>query len=88
MKKEVDKSNNDAVSTPSYVIKKNNKHGAKHRPSERQRIFNKAREMQHKASQNKHGGHSSILARWLSDYKHRDPLTRIGWTEQDIMHVL
>ena len=35
--KEVDKNNNDAVSIPGYVIKKNNKRGARHGPSERQR---------------------------------------------------
>ena len=34
--KEVDKSNNDVVSIPGYVIKKNNKRGARHGPSERQ----------------------------------------------------
>ena len=45
--KEVDKSNNDVVSIPGYVVKKNNKRGAKHG-----------------AGQRKHGGHSSILARW------------------------
>ena len=33
---EVDKSNNDVVSILGYVIKKNNKRGAKHGPSERQ----------------------------------------------------
>ena len=36
--KEVDKSNNDVVSIPGYVIKKNNKRGAGHGPSERQRL--------------------------------------------------
>ena len=33
----------------------------------------------------KHGQHSSILARWLSDYKYRKSLSDTGWTEQDIM---
>ena len=74
MKKEVDKSNNDVVSIPGYVIKKNNKRGARHGPSERQRMYFKAQEMLYKAGQKKHGGHSSIFARWHS-----------GWTEQDIM---
>ena len=41
--------------------------------------------MLHKAGQKKHGGHSSILARWHNKYSYRDSLTRIGWTEQDIM---
>ena len=67
------------------VAKKSNKRGAKHGPSERQRMNYKAKDMLHKACQKKHGGHSSILARWHSDYKYRDSLTRIGWTEQDIM---
>ena len=30
-------------------------------------------------------GHSSFLARWHNEYSYRDSLTRIGWTEQDIM---
>ena len=83
--KEVDKSNNDVVSIPAYVIKKKNKRGAKHGPSERQRMYYNFKNMLHKAGQKKHGGHSSILARWHSDHKYRDSLTRIGWTEQDIM---
>ena len=85
MKKEVDKSNNDVVSIPGYFIKKNDKRGARHGPSERQRMYYKAQEMLHKAGQKKHGGHSSILARWHNEYSYRDSLTRIGWTEQDIM---
>ena len=64
--KEVDKSNKDVVSIPGYAIKKNDKRGARHGPSERQRMCYKAREMLHKAGQKKHGEHSSILARWLS----------------------
>ena len=48
-------------------------------------MYYKAKEMLHKAGQRKHGEHSSILARCLSDYKYRNSLTRIGWTEQDIM---
>ena len=84
--KEADKSNNDVVSIPDYVMKKKNKRGARHGLSERQRMyFCRATGVLHKAGQKKHGGHSSILARWHSDYKYRDSLTRIGWTEQDIM---
>ena len=83
--KEVDKSNNDVVSIPAYVIKKNNKRGARHGASERQRVYNMAREMLHKASQEKHGEHSSILARWLSDNRYRKSLSDIGWTKKDIM---
>ena len=37
--KEVDKSNNDVVSIPGYVIKKSDKRGAKHGPSERQQCM-------------------------------------------------
>ena len=48
-------------------------------------MYYKAEDMLHKAGQKKHGGHSSILVRGHSDHKYRDPLTRIGWTEQDIM---
>ena len=48
-------------------------------------MFYKAREMLHKAGQNKHGGHSSILARWHNDYEYRNSLSLVGWTEQDIM---
>ena len=81
----VDKSNNDVVSIPDYVIKKNNKRGARHGPSERQRMYYKAQEMLHKAGQKNHGEHSSILARWHSNCKNRNALTRIGLTEQDIM---
>ena len=83
--KEVDKSNNDVVSIPDYVIKKNYMRGARHGPFEPQRILNKAREMLHKVGQKKHGEQSSIFAKWLSDYRYKDSLTRIGWTEKDIM---
>ena len=41
--------------------------------------------MLHRAGQKKHGEHSSILARWHSDDKYRNSLTRIGWTEQDML---
>ena len=59
--KEVDKSNNDVVSIPGYFIKKNNKRGARHGPSERQLMYYKAQEMLHKARQKKRGGHSYVL---------------------------
>ena len=73
------------MSIPGYVIKKNNKRGAGHGLSERQRIYNKAREMQHKAGQMKHGQHSSILARWLRDERYRKSLSENGWKESDIL---
>ena len=83
--KEVDKSNNDAVSIPGCVIKKENKRGARHGPSERQRIYNKAREMLRKAGHKKHGLHSPIHARWLSCERYRKSLSENGWKESDIM---
>ena len=61
--KEVDKSDNDVLSIPGNVIQKNNKRGARHRPSERQRMQYKAKELLQKVRQEKHGKHSSILAR-------------------------
>ena len=54
--KEVDKSNDDVLSIPGDVIKKNNKRGAR-------------QEMLHKARQEKHGNHSFILAKGNNDYK-------------------
>ena len=38
-----------------------------------------------KAPQEKHGGHNSILERWHNDERHRDSLSRIEWTEQQII---
>ena len=83
--KEVDKRNNDIVSIPGYVFKKYKKHGARHGPSERQRMYYKDQETLHKAGQKKHGGHSSVIARWLSDYKYRKSLSDVGWNESNIM---
>ena len=73
--KEVDKSDDDAVSILGCVIKKNDKRRARHGPSERQRTCNKAREMLHKAGQKKHEQHSSVLARWLSNNRYRKSLS-------------
>ena len=42
---ELDKNNNDVLSIPDFVIKKNNIRGAKHGTSERQRMYCKAKEM-------------------------------------------
>ena len=41
--------------------------------------------MLQKARQEKHGSHSSTLARWNNDHECRNSLSLIGWTEQDIM---
>ena len=65
--KEVDKNNCDVLSIPSSVIKKNNRRGAEHGPSERQRKYYKAKEMLQKARQPKHGRYKSILERWHDD---------------------
>ena len=43
--KKLDKKNYDALSIPSYVIKKNLHHGAQHGASQRQRMYHKAEEM-------------------------------------------
>ena len=83
--KEVDKNNYDILSIPGYVIKKNNSRGAKHGPSERQRMYYKATERLQKARQPKHGGHSSILERWHNGDEYRESLSLIGWTEQQII---
>ena len=48
-------------------------------------MYYKVKDMLHKAGEKKYGEHSSILARWLSDYKYRESLSDIGWTEHDIM---
>ena len=45
----------------------------------------KTRDTLHKTSKKKHGGHTSILARWLSDDRYRKSLSDIGWIEKDIM---
>ena len=66
-------------------MKKNSSRGAKHGPSERQRIHYKAKEILQKARQEKHGSHSSILARWTNDCKYRESLSDIGWTQEHIM---
>ena len=58
---ELDKNNCDVLSIPGYVIKKNTIRGAKHGPSERQRMCFKAMEMLQQACQPKHGSSKSIL---------------------------
>ena len=45
----------------------------------------KAKELLHKVRQEKHGKHSSILARWHNDNEYRKSLSKIGWTEEHIM---
>ena len=48
-------------------------------------MYYKAKEMLQKVRLEKHGSHSSILARWDNDYEHRNSLSLIGWTEQHVM---
>ena len=56
-REELRRSNNyDVLSISGSVVKKNNSRGAKHGPSERQRMYCKAREMIQKARQPNHGG--------------------------------
>ena len=52
----LDKKSYDVLSMPGYVIKKNLAHGAKHGASERQRMYNKAKEILQKARQPKRCG--------------------------------
>ena len=78
------------TTTTSYqfqimLSKKNTIRGAKHGPSERERMYCKAKEMLQKARQPKHGGYRSILARWHEDDKYRNSLSLIGWTEELIV---
>ena len=82
--RELDKNNYDVLSIPGYVIKKNTIRGAQHGPSERKRMYHKAKEMLQKALQPKNGGHKSILGRWHKDDQYRNSLSLIGWTEEQI----
>ena len=69
----------------AMLLLKNSSHNAKHKPSERQRMYCMAKEMLTNARQKKHGSHPTILARWYSRDKYRNSLPSIGWTEKDIM---
>ena len=84
--KQLDKKNYDALSIPGgYVIKKNPHRGAKHGASERQRMYYTAKEMLQKARQPKHGGYKIFMERWHKDDNHRESLSQIGWTEEQII---
>ena len=54
----------DVLSIPIYVIKKQPSHGARHGPTESQRIYYKAHNARREAK--KHG-HKAILDRFLND---------------------
>ena len=84
--KKLDKKNFDALSFPSYFIKKNMPFDAKHGASERQRMNYKAKDMLQKARRPKHGGYTTILERWHNGGKYRDSLSKIGWSEEQIIH--
>ena len=61
-----DNNNNDVSSILGYIIFliKQQQSRAKHGPSERQRMYCKAKEVLQKGRQQKHGGYSSTLERW------------------------
>ena len=65
--KELDMNNYDVLSILGYDIKKNNSRGAKHGPSEQQRMYCKAKGMLQKARQPKQGGNKSMLERLHKD---------------------
>ena len=48
---EFDQDNRDVTSIPGYVIKKNRSRGAKHKTSERQKMYHQAKQMLKKARQ-------------------------------------
>ena len=76
--KEFEKNNRDVSSIPCYVIKKNSSRGAKHGPSERQRMYFQAKQMLKKARQGKHGRHPTILSRWYASESYRHSLNAGG----------
>ena len=62
---EFDQNNRDVTSIPGYVIKKNSSRGAKHGPSERQKMYDTAKQTLKKARQRKHGRHPTIVTESL-----------------------
>ena len=63
------KDNYDFNSIPGYIIRKNTSRGPKHGQSERQIMFNKAKDMRRKA---KGKNHPTILSRWKADEEYRN----------------
>ena len=82
---EFDQNKRDVTSIPGNVIKKINSRGAKHGPSERQRMYYQAKQMLKKARQQKNGRHPTILSRWYATESYRNSLYAIGWREKRIM---
>ena len=72
---EFDQNNRDVTSIPGHVIQKNSSHGAKHGPSERQKMHCQAKLMLEKARKGKHGGHPTILSRWYACDEYRKSLS-------------
>ena len=81
---EFEQNNYDVTLIRCYVIKENSSRGAKHGPSERQRMYYQAKQMLKKARQKKHESHPTILARLYASETHRTLLSLIGWEEKDI----
>ena len=82
---EFDQNNRDVTSILGYVIKKNGSRGAKHGPSERQKMYYQVKQMLKKARQGKYGCPPTILSRWYADETYRKSLSDIGWREDHIM---
>ena len=82
---EFDQNNRDVTSILGYVIKKNSSRGAKHGPSQRQKMYYQAKQMLKTARQGKHGGHPKIFSRWHGDEDYRKSLSTTGWEEHHII---
>ena len=61
--------NRDVTSIPGYVIEKSNNRGAKHGPSERQRMNCQAKQMLKKARQENHGTYPAILETKITEHR-------------------
>ena len=79
------KDNGDVTSVPGYAIKKNSSGGAKHGPSERQKMYHQARQMLKRARQKKHGRHPTIISRWYADEEYTKSLAAHNIGELQIM---
>ena len=66
------------LSIQNSVIQKNPSHGARHGPTERQRIHQKVHNTLRKANKR---GHTTMLARFLNDPFCRDSQIKFGWDE-------
>ena len=83
--KEFYQNNREVTSIPGSVNKKNSCRGAKHGPSERQKMCSHAKQLPKKARQEKHGSHPTILSRWYADEEYRSSLSDIGRREHHII---